>query len=54
MSTSEYWTRYTLLPFMGPTNFKIDELLLKTDPLDAQESLQVKNAEATFVTALGD
>ena len=44
MSTSEYWTRYTFLLLMGPKNIQIDELMQKTDPLDAQEDLQMKKA----------
>ena len=39
---------------MGPKNIQIDELMRKTDPLDAQEDLQMKIAKATFLTAIGD
>ncbi len=54
MSTSEYWTRYTFLLLMGPKNIQIDELLQKTEPLDAQEDLQMKIAKATFLTVIGN
>ncbi len=54
MSTSEYWTRYTFLLLMDPKNIQIDELLEKTEPLDAQEGLQTKIAKATFVTVIGN
>ena len=49
-STSEYWTRYAFLLLMCPKNIQIDELLQNTDPLDAQEGLQMKIAKAIFVT----
>ncbi len=54
MSTSEYWTRYTFLLLMGPKNIQIDALLQKTEPLDAQEDLQMKIAKATFLTVIGN
>ncbi len=54
MSTSEYWTRYNFLLLMGPKNIQIDELMQKTNPLDAQEDLQMKIAKATFLTVIRD
>ena len=39
---------------MRPKSIRIDELLRKTDHLDAQEDLQMKIAKATFLTVIGD
>ncbi len=54
MSTSEYWTRYNFLLLMGPKSIQTDELMQKTDPLAAQEDLQMKIAKAPFLTVIGD
>ena len=39
---------------VGPTNIQIDDLLDETEPLNAQENLQLKIAKATFIKILGD
>ena len=44
VSTTEYWTRFTIVLLIGSKNIQIDELLAKTEELDNAEKLHVKTA----------